>query len=1353
MDINKYLEAKHQRDHAAEDSFVPSPEEESANPFTKYIFTWISPLLTRGWERSKNGDVFHDKDLLRLPEDEDIHRAYAIFRAAWEAELAYTKTRQDAAATEAEALSIKPRLYLVLLKCFKKDLLISAAGRFISDGAMIAASFYIREVIKWIGLLVTNPNDVREYDGFIWSVAVALNQELISVANNISLFHVQKAFCNMRSVLVLSVYDKSLQLEASHGITGLVQQIHGADTYKFIEMCLFMQQLWSAPLMIIAALISLYFFIGWAGVIAFGVILIGVPFQGVIAKKMMAARMACIELADQRVNAINEILHGIRIIKFMGWEERFLDRVDEIRSREMRQIHRLLWIRSILVGVVTFLPIVLALFVFAVAYKGFDFEITPTSVFPAISMLNILRMPMAQFPIGVGKLVDAFVSLDRLREFFLRPDRVVRLTKTDNIETSDAVVLKNVTVQYTTDVAVNVGGVDTVQQRTSDLMKNINLTIQRGKLTLVVGATGGGKSTLMNTMIGEMLVTEDSSVTVNGQVAYITQEAWIMNATLRDNILCGKEFVHETYLATINDCQLVSDLRELAASDMTEIGERGVNVSGGQKQRIAFARAVYSGREIVLMDDPLSAVDSHVCVALFEDCIMGALAGRTRVLVTHQVQFLPYADRIVVVDNCEVAFDGTYEELQNSTVDVARMINEQSPVTNRNIQNDNEQFDATPGSDAAVAASPMSGEDSNVKKQPKKEKRSRATELPAPNQEELKSLMTTERQSQGVNLAVYGWYFKIQHPFVVLMIIMSFSVWRGVNIIADLMVSWWSSHTKVIGHTPTDDQYLQWYGIFIALTGITIALRQVPFVQAKLNAAKASNSRMVRSLLHAPTAFFDTTPTGRVISRFSKDMEQMDLSIPEAMNSFYNLIFQILGAYGLMIYAATYLVAVIVVLLLLLMAVYRYYSTTNRAQKSLEATNRSPMTSVLNETLGGLPTIRAYDMVDNFTAKHALKLKHSVRAVYSWRVSQRWFSVRMDVISSTVVLATTLIICGVLVSSSDRAATAPVVSLAITYSVAIATAFGFLTTISSEIESGMTSVERVKEYCDDLPQEKVVTYGTGPDETPAPPPNWPSAGCVEFSNASLRYRDGLPLVLKSLSVRIDAGFKVGIVGRTGSGKSTIMLALFRMVELAEGTIQFDGVDISSLNMKDLRNKITIIPQDPMLFQGTVRSNLDPFFQATDEDVWRVIGTVGITERVKRDGEGLNCVVAEKGANFSVGQRQLLCLARALLKNCKILLLDEATASVDFEADALIQRTLRTAFKECTVLTIAHRLATVIDSDRIMLMEHGVLREYDSPANLVRSDASMFNAMLKRLGPEQYGLLYNEAIVSEKKTLS
>jgi len=290
----------------------------------------------------------------------------------------------------------------------------------------------------------------------------------------------------------------------------------------------------------------------------------------------------------------------------------------------------------------------------------------------------------------------------------------------------------------------------------------------------------------------------------------------------------------------------------------------------------------------------------------------------------------------------------------------------------------------------------------------------------------------------------------------------------------------------------------------------------------------------------------------------------------------------------------------------------------------------------------------------------------------------------------------------------------------------------------------MSSVERVKEYCDQLPQEKVVTYGNGPDEIEQPPPSWPERGEVEFRGASLRYRDGLPLVLKQVSIKIAAGHKIGIVGRTGSGKSTVMLALFRMVELAEGSILFDGVDISKLQMNDLRSKITIIPQDPMLFQGTIRSNLDPFNMVDDTAVWTVLEKVNMADRVRRDSVGLDCLVADKGANFSVGQRQLLCLARALLKGCKILLLDEATASVDFDADAMIQRTIREEFADCTVLTIAHRLATVIDSDRIVLLDHGVVQEYDSPANLLQRE-SHFNAMLQRLGEEQYASLKALAI--------
>ncbi len=459
---------------------------------------------------------------------------------------------------------------------------------------------------------------------------------------------------------------------------------------------------------------------------------------------------------------------------------------------------------------------------------------------------------------------------------------------------------------------------------------------------------------------------------------------------------------------------------------------------------------------------------------------------------------------------------------------------------------------------------------------------------------------------------------------------------------------------------------------------------------------------------------------------------------------FYTLVLVALGAFAVMCYGAPWLAGVIAFMLVIYGFMFRYFSATNRAQKRLEAVNRSPMVSVLGETLGGLPTIRAYAAQKDFLRKHTLAVHKSVRSVYSWQLARRWFTIRVDGITAIITVSTALLCCGLLISytKQEQRDLLPVMALAITTSLAIGGVVSFLTITAGELEAGFSSVERVKEYSDSLPQERNVVYGE--DGCKEPDQSWPSSGLMAFDNVSLRYRDGLPLVLRSLSFTIKPKFKVGIVGRTGSGKSTIMLALFRMVELAEGRILFDGVDISKLKMRDLRSKITIIPQDPLLFKGSIRSNLDPFDFCTDDEIWDVIEKVGMKDRVTKEKTGLECIVEERGANFSVGQRQLLCLARALLKRCKILLLDEATASVDFDADAMIQRAIRTEFRDCTVLTIAHRLATVIDSNRVCVLQQGELKEFDHPARLLQQEDGVFHSMVRSLGDEQANFLKLQA---------
>jgi ABC-type multidrug transport system fused ATPase/permease subunit len=1035
------------------------------------------------------------------------------------------------------------------------------------------------------------------------------------------------------------------------------------------------------------------------------------------------------KLADARLTTISETISGIRIVKFMNWEVPFLHRIAQMRARELAVFRSTFITRSIQVFTGLYLPVVVSFIVFALAYRVFSFEIDPVSVFPAQAMLNVLRMPLFMLPLAISKAVDMSVGVDRIRDFLIAPEqRPIASLPHAEMASGAAVEMRNVTIVYEISApraaAAVTGGLLSDHEPVKDeegrllLMSGVNLWFPQGKLTAVIGPTGCGKSTLARVIVGEAMTTEGSRLGVRGTIAYVPQEPWIMNGSLRQNILLDQPFDEAKYLSAVAVSQLIPDLRELDSSDQTEIGERGVNLSGGQKQRVALARAVYSDRDIVVMDDPLSAVDSHVCVAIFEKCIMGALRSKTRVLVTHQTQFLPSADHIIVLDRCRVMFQGSYDELLRSTLDVtAIMRHGSSPESTREADGTKE---VTDGADSTTSAVRPADEPAN--------------EIPAPRSAVVKTLMSREAQaSSSLSLGIIAFYIRLQGWALVSVTMLLFACWRIASVVAELMIAWWSGRNEVIGHTLSQNQYLLWYGIFTALTGFFLVLRQIPFVSAMMNVARTSHHSMVQRLLRAPTWFFDTTPAGRVMSRFSKDIEQMDLAFPESMVFFYNLLFRILGVYAMMAISAPYIVIVIVALLALFILLLIYYTATNRQQKRLEAVNRSPIVAVLGETVGGLVTLRAYNAIGMFSAKFSSGVSRSARSLYSWRVSQRWLSVRTDAITSLTVASMGIITTGLMISYSaeKRQQNYSLISLGIMNSLTVGGALSFFVQMIADMENGFSSIERVKEYCEELPQEANATYD---EHRPKPPASWPAHGHIEIQDLSLRYRDGLPLVLEKVNLDVQPGWKVGIVGRTGSGKSSMMLALFRIVEAASGRILIDGVDAKDVAMDDLRCKITIIPQDPLLFRGSVRYNIDPFEQSTDEEVWEALKKVGLEERVQRDGQGLGCDVEDKGANFSVGQRQLLCLARALLRNSRILLLDEATASVDAESDALIHRILREEFRAATVLTIAHRLATIADADRVCVLDRGHVAEYDAPHTLLQDSESQFFGMVAALGP-------------------
>jgi ATP-binding cassette subfamily C (CFTR/MRP) protein 1 len=1014
--------------------------------------------------------------------------------------------------------------------------------------------------------------------------------------------------------------------------------------------------------------------------------------------------------------------------------------------------------------------------------------------------------------------------------------------------------------------------------------------IPRGKLTIVIGPTAGGKSTLVNAIMGEALVSADSAkVYRRGSIGFVPQEAWIMNATLRDNILMGKEHDADAYKAAVVACQLKSDLEQLPGSDQTEIGERGINLSGGQKQRVAFARAVYSDSDIVIMDDPLSAVDPHVCGALFHACIRTALAGKTRVLVTHQQQFLEWADQVVVVAERRVVFRGSYADLQRDEAaqDYVAASAKAQPTDEELPQRSTSQLrrqstarmkrrmTATMGAHEATLETSESGSlfppaidvdelpevlthmDSHTKT-PKSDRTPHrhggsstqrgfppvlsptvvstigvtpsdldlggnmmldsfeelgaalATavdgwEVPAPRPAEdgatgTPGMMQAEKQDlSAIGWPIFSWYCGQSGWGVVVLAWVIYILWRATSLFADLYLSWWATRTPAFGRFEhTGDEYLQWYGILVAVTGVFVVLRMFPLVQGMINASQHAHSRMVTSLLRSPMSFFDTTPTGRILNRCSKDLEMLDVVVPETLSIFYNLVLVVIGAWILQTVGAWPMPIVYAIVVTLFIYFFRGYVVTNHGVKRLDAVLRSPVLSIMNEALGGLPTIRAYTMADSYRVTHSERLHDMNKSSYAWRNLQRWLGWRTDLLNAVVIGAVGMIAIGLLsvLSAEDRREFYPIAALGITYAIVVTSAVGFLTTMLAELIAAFSSVERVREYADELQQERDVTYvaagGSGeavrreegtllPLEAPAPPAGWPSAGAVRFDNVFLRYRAGLDLVLRGVSFDVRAGEKVGIVGRTGSGKSTIMLALFRMIEtdktvthteagrleggaLAEvgagvgvdatNRIVVDGVDIAALRAQDLRENITIIPQDPLLFAGTIRSNLDPFDQHGDAAIWEVLGKAHVRARVESEELQLDCPVADRGGNFSAGERQLLCLARALLKDCKVLLMDEATASIDPHHDQLLQQTIRREFADRTVLTIAHRLGTIIDSDKVLVLDAGRVLEYGQPHELLQhvgnaegEDGGAFWGMVRELGEEEAARL--AAIAKQK----
>lgn len=878
----------------------------------------------------------------------------------------------------------------------------------------------------------------------------------------------------------------------------------------------------------------------------------------------------------------------------------------------------------------------------------------------------------------------------------------------------------------------------------------INIRIRQGHLAAIVGPVGSGKSSLLAALIGELKCAR-GEVIFGGTVAYCPQQAWIQNATVQENILFGSPLDEARYEAVLEACALKPDLAMLPDGDGTEIGEKGVNLSGGQKQRISLARAAYSHAQIVLLDDPLSAVDAHVGRHLLEHCLGELMRGRTRLLVTHQLYTLPKVDHVILMEAGRIIEQGPYEQLMGNGNDFARLMNtygggngsvhsrtpssadddadgargplEKPPVESQRGSGEN-PVEAT-GTDKLNPA--LNGMIRTTAKAPlHTQSQSQPPSNPAVTKEAsrdpIKGQKTTaseERVTGAVQWSVYRDYGLAAGGLAFgLLGIGSIVAWNITRILTDYWIAMRTSADPWLNVTPGIFQ-LVYLGLGL-VQGVFAAASGLAFAWGGVRAARQLHNRAAQRALHAPVSYFDTNPTGRIINRFSKDQDTLDNLVPESLRSFSHTFGLTAFTYVTMVLFNFYFVFPLLGLLALYYGVQRYYRMTSRELKRIEALTRSPLFAQFGETLTGLPTVRAFGQQARFIRRNELLMDSTNRASFVQTALQRWLGIRLESVGNLIIL--TAAVCCYLFRLPPA-----LTGLTISYALSVTSTMNWCIRQFTDLETQIISSERLGHYANHLPQERVIAETAASSVAAS---SWPLDGSIEMRNLCMRYRPDLPPVLTGVTLKIHTGERIGIVGRTGAGKSSILQALFRMTEADAGSIIISGLDISTLSLAQLRRAISIIPQDPVIFAGSVRWNLDPAEEHTDQQLWTALERAHLRDSIMALGEGLNSTIQEGGENLSVGQRQLLCLARALLRRNRILVLDEATANIDLATDALIQRAIRTDFGGCTILTIAHRISTVVDYDRILVLEQGRVVEFDTPRALLACPEGHFAALVR-----------------------
>lgn len=1257
--------------------------------------SWLNSLLSLGAKRP-----LELKDIPLLAPKDRSKANYKILNSNWEK-------------MKSESPRKQPSLAWAIIKSFWREAACNAVFASLTTLVSYVGPYLISYFVDYLGGIETFPNEGYILAGIFFSAKLietfATRQWYIGV--DILGMHV-------RSALTAMVYRKGLKLSNSarqSHTSGEIVNYMAVDVQRVGDYSWYLHDIWMLPMQIILALAILYKNVGIASLATLVATIVSIVVTVPIAKMQEEYQDKLMTAKDDRMRTTSECLKNMRILKLHAWEDKYRNKLEEMRDVEFKWLRKALYSQAFITFMFWGSPIFVAVITFATCIL-LGGELTAGSVLSALATFRILQEPLRNFPDLVSMMAQTKVSLDRLSTFLLG----------EEIQSDATTVLPRGTTETAIEIKDGKFCWDPSSSRTT--LSGIEMKVEKGMLVAVCGIVGAGKSSFLSCILGE-IPKISGEVKVCGSAAYVSQSAWIQSGTIEENILFGSPMDKPKYKSVINSCALKKDLENLSHGDQTIIGDRGINLSGGQKQRVQLARALYQDADIYLLDDPFSAVDAQTASFLYKEFILTALASKTVIFVTHQVDFLPAVDLIVVLREGQIVQAGKYDDLLQAGTDFNSLVfahneaieamdighhSSEDSDEGSSPQNDFGDIDhetsSCKGSLVKEVQASMSSSDLKAIKEKKKAKRARKKQL----------VQEEERERGKVSMKVYLSYMAAAYKGLLIpLIILAQTSFQVLQIASSWWMAWANPQTE--GDTPKASSVT----LLVVYMALAFGSSWFVFVRALLvatfglEAAQKLFTKMLRCIFRAPMSFFDSTPAGRILNRVSVDQSVVDLDIPFRLGGFASTTIQLLGIVGVMMKVTWQVLLLVVPMAIICLWLQKYYMASSRELVRIVSIQKSPVIHLFGESIAGAATIRGFGQEKRFMKRNLHLLDCFARPFFCSISAIEWLCLRMELLSTFV-----FAFCMVLLVSFPRGTIDPsMAGLAVTYGLNLNARLSRWILSFCKLENKIISIERINQYSE-IPSEAPPVI-----ENCRPPATWPEIGTIELIDLKVRYKENLPLVLHDLTCTFPGGKKIGIVGRTGSGKSTLIQSLFRMVEPVAGRIIIDNIDISTIGLHDLRSRLSIIPQDPSLFEGTIRGNLDPLEEHSDQEIWEALDKSQLGALLRLRGEKLDSPVLENGENWSVGQRQLVSLGRALLKQARILVLDEATASVDTATDNLIQNLIRAEFRDCTVVTIAHRIPTVMDSDFVLVLSDGRVEEFDSPSRLMDNKLSVFSMLV------------------------